>query len=150
MPGLRSGFAASGEKTIAELKKLKAYSGAPCPTPLQVAAEAAWKDEIHVVDNRRQYIEKLNLANKIFRPLQSYKPPQAGFFLWLKVHDGEIAATELWTKYGVKILPGAYLSNKNHETFGGTNPGENYIRVALVRPIHELEFGLNAISQYLN
>ncbi|MDG2473751.1 MAG: aminotransferase class I/II-fold pyridoxal phosphate-dependent enzyme [Paracoccaceae bacterium] len=150
LPGLRSGFAASGEKTIAELKKLKAYSGSPSPSPLQFAAEAAWRDEIHVVDNRRQYNEKLNMANKIFKRISDYQPPEAGFFLWLKVNNGEIAATELWKKFGVKVLPGAYLSNYNHKTFGRTNPGENYIRVALVRPMHELEFGLKAISQYLN
>ena len=61
LPGLRSGFAASGEKTITELKKLKAYSGAPCPTPLQFAAEAAWRDEKHVENNRCQYSDKLKL-----------------------------------------------------------------------------------------
>ena len=35
LPGLRSGFAASGEKNIKQMKQLKAYSGAPNPEPLQ-------------------------------------------------------------------------------------------------------------------
>ncbi|MAT23068.1 MAG: aspartate aminotransferase [Rhodobiaceae bacterium] len=150
LPGLRSGFAASGEKTITELKKLKAYSGAPCPTPLQFAAEAAWRDEEHVKKNRTQYNEKLKLADKILKNLAGYKSPEAGFFLWLPVDNGEIAATDLWKNFGVKVLPGAYLSNKNHKTFSEESPGERFIRVALVRSIQEIEFGLKSISKYLN
>ena len=150
LPGLRSGFAASGEKVITELKKLRAYSGAPCPSPLQFAAEAAWRDEKHVEYNRRQYNEKVNLANKIFQKTKNYKTPEAGFFLWLPVDDGEMAATELWKRFGVKVLPGAYLSNENYKTFKSPNPGKKFIRIALVRPIDELISGLSAISQYLN
>tara|TARA_A100001011_G_scaffold220936_1_gene228869 strand:+ start:767 stop:1978 length:1212 start_codon:yes stop_codon:yes gene_type:complete len=150
LPGLRSGFAASGEKVIAELKKLRAYSGAPCPSPLQFAAEAAWRDENHVEDNRRQYSEKLNLADQIFQKTKNYKSPEAGFFLWLQVDDGEIATVELWKKFGVKVLPGVYLSNENYKTFDSLNPGKQFIRIALVRPTDELISGLNAISQYLN
>ncbi len=150
LPGLRSGFAAGGEKTISELKKLKSYSGAPTPTPLQFAAEAAWKDEKHVEDNRRKYKEKLNLANRILKNTTGYQPPEAGFFLWIRVNNGESATIELWEKFGVKVLPGAYLANKNHESFGKENPGENFIRVALVGSIQQLNYGLTAISEYLN
>lgn len=150
LPGLRSGFAAGGKETISELKKLKAYSGAPCPTPLQHAAEAAWQDEDHVKDNRAQYNKKLNLADKILNNKTEYQSPEAGFFLWLPVIDSEFVTIDLWKKYGVKVLPGAYLANENHQSFGGGNPGKCFIRVALVGPIHELEFGLNAISQYLS
>ena len=150
LPGLRSGFAVGGEKTIAELKKLKAYSGSPNPTPLQFAAEAAWQDEAHVEDNRRQYARKLDLANKILKNIPDYKAPEAGFFLWLQVTDGEKAATKLWKNYGVKVLPGAYLSNQNYKTLDKKNPGKNFIRVALVGPTNELQFGLGAINQYLS
>ena len=149
LPGLRSGFAAGGEKTIAELKKLKAYSGAPCPTPLQFAAEAAWRDEKHVQNNRNQYLEKLNLADKIFKEVNGYLSPQAGFFLWLEVDNCEIATIELWRKFGVKVLPGSYLSNQNYKTFQTNNPGEKFVRVALVQSKNDLQIGLKAISQYL-
>ena len=137
------------KKKIGELKKLKAYGGSPCPTPLQLAAEAAWRDEKHVEHNRSQYKEKLNLASKILKSSKTFKIPEAGFFLWLEVTDGETVAIDLWKDFGVKVLPGAYLSNKNHEVFGGNNPGKQFIRVALVQKKNELEFGLNAISQYL-
>jgi aspartate/methionine/tyrosine aminotransferase len=54
--------------------------------------------------------------------------PEAGFFLWLPVPDGEAAALKLWQETGVRVLPGAYLSQGEP----GNNPGEQYIRVALV------------------
>ena len=149
LPGLRSGFAAGGKNTIAALKKLRAYSGSPCPTPLQVVAEAAWRDETHVISNRALYREKLDLADNIFKKHCGYQSPEAGFFLWLAVRDGETAAIDLWRKFGVKVLPGSYLSNENYETFSGENPGKKYIRVALVRPIHEIKIGLKSISKHL-
>ena len=149
LPGLRSGFAAGGKDTITLLKKLRSYSGSPCPTPLQFVAEAAWRDEKHVVNNRALYKEKLNLADIILKDNHGYNSPEAGFFLWIKVKDGESAAVDLWRDYGVKVLPGSYLSNENYKIFSGENPGKKYIRVALVGPTHELEIGLKAISQYL-
>ena len=42
---------------------------------------------------------------------------------------GEAAALTLWQRRGVKVLPGAYLT---HASGHGTDPGESYIRVALV------------------
>jgi aspartate/methionine/tyrosine aminotransferase len=80
LPGLRSGFAAGGKNSIAALKKLRAYSGSPCPRPLQVAAEAAWRDEIHVKNNRALYKKKLNLADDILKNKNGYNSPEAGFF----------------------------------------------------------------------
>ena len=149
LPGLRSGFAAGGKETITVLKKLRSYSGSPCPTPLQFVAEAAWRDEQHVINNRSLYEEKLNLADRIFKNNYGYNSPEAGFFLWISIRDGEASAVDLWRDFGVKVLPGSYLSNENYKTFNSQNPGKNYIRVALVRPIQELEIGLEAISKYL-
>ena len=150
LPGLRCGFAAGGEKAITEIKKLKSYSGSPCPAPLQHAAEAAWKDETHVDQNRLLYAEKLNLADNILKDICGYKSPQAGFFLWIPVQKDEKTAVDLWKNFGVKVLPGSYLSNKNHFTFDNSCTDQNYIRVALVRSHAEIESGLNAIAKYLS
>ena len=117
LPGLRSGFAAGGKDTITALKRLRSYSGSPCPTPLQFVAEAAWRDEQHVINNRALYEEKLKLADSIFKNNHGYNSPEAGFFLWIAISDGETAAVDLWRKFGVKVLPGSYLSNKNYKTF---------------------------------
>ena len=138
LPGLRSGFVAGGPESIQRIRQLRAYAGAPLPLPLQRVAERAWADEAHVVENRALYQEKYALADEIFDGISLYKGPEAGFFLWLPVDDGEAAAMKLWTETGVRVLPGAYLSRDvNNE-----NPGKGYIRVALVAPKQEMQRGL--------
>jgi aspartate/methionine/tyrosine aminotransferase len=138
LPGLRSGFVAGGPKTIARIRQLRAYAGAPLPGPLQAAAAKVWADEAHVEENRALYREKYALADRVMAPVQGYRPPEGGFFLWLPVENGEAAALRLWTQTGVRVLPGAYLA----QGAPGQNPGEGYIRVAMVAPKDEMERGL--------
>jgi len=145
LPGLRSGFAASGAETMREIKQLRNYAGAPLPLPLQQAAAAVWADEAHVEENRALYQEKYAIADRIFGNVPGYASPEAGFFLWLPVEDDEAAALKLWRETGVRVLPGSYLA----QNVAGTNPGQNYIRVALVAPKDETTRGLEAIRDCL-
>jgi len=145
LPGLRSGFAVGGPKSVAQMKQLRNYAGAPLPLPLVRVAETVWADEDHVIENRRQYIEKYAIADEVFAGVQGYESPQAGFFLWLPVTDGEEAALKLWQETGVRVLPGAYLAK---DTPAG-NPGKNYIRVAMVAPKDEMQRGLEHIRDCL-
>ncbi|UWR22238.1 aminotransferase class I/II-fold pyridoxal phosphate-dependent enzyme [Sulfitobacter sp. S190] len=146
LPGLRSGFVASGAEAICEIKQLRNYAGAPLPLPLQAAAAAVWQDEAHVAENRRLYAEKFDIADRIFGNVPGYESPQAGFFLWLPVEDDEAAAVKLWRETGVKVLPGGYLAQ---DVPGQENPGKKYIRAALVAPKEETERGLQAIRDCL-
>jgi len=145
LPGLRSGFAVGGPKSVAQMKQLRNYAGAPLPLPLVRVAETVWADEDHVIENRRQYVEKYAIADEVFAGVQGYESPQAGFFLWLPVTDGEEAALKLWQETGVRVLPGAYLAK---DTPAG-NPGKNYIRVAMVAPKDEMQRGLEHIRDCL-
>jgi len=113
--------------------------------PLQHVAERAWDDEAHVDENRRLYAEKYALADEIMADVPGYESPQAGFFLWLPVEDGEAAALKLWTQTGVRVLPGAYLSRE----VAGVNPGAGYIRVAMVAPKDEMVRGLTRLRDCL-
>ncbi|MBC7739362.1 MAG: aminotransferase class I/II-fold pyridoxal phosphate-dependent enzyme [Candidatus Saccharibacteria bacterium] len=144
LPGLRSGFVAGGPKGIAEIRKLRAFAGAPLPLPIQRVSEAAWSDEAHVTASRALYQEKFALAAEVFKSLQGFILPDGGFFLWLPVEDGEDAALKLWKETGVRVLPGAYLSRDvaNSGEKAGHNPGKAYIRVALVAPKEEMQHGL--------
>jgi N-succinyldiaminopimelate aminotransferase len=141
LPGLRSGFAAGGPKSIAAMKQLRAYSGAPLPLPLQRVAETVWAEETHVVASRGLYQEKYAIADEIFAGVDGYMSPTAGFMLWLPVEDGEQAALRLWQETGVRVLPGAYLARDTDEG----NPGQPYIRVAMVAPKDEMRRGLEKI-----
>lgn len=145
LPGLRAGFVAGGSKGIAEIRQLRAYAGAPLPMPLQRAATAVWQDEEHVEASRQRYVGKYDIANQIMDGVQGYEAPEAGFFLWLPVEDGEKAAMKLWRESGIQVLPGAYLARD----VDGINPGQGYIRVAMVVEEKEMQRGLRAIRDCL-
>ncbi|OZA17386.1 MAG: aspartate aminotransferase, partial [Rhodobacterales bacterium 17-64-5] len=138
LPGLRSGFVAGGPLGMAQIRKLRAFAGAPIPLPLQRVSEAAWNDEAHVSASLALYQDKFRAAEAIFSGLQGFQVPEGGFFLWLPVEDGEAAALKLWQDTGVRVLPGAYLSRD----YAGFNPGKAYIRVALVAPKEDMQQGL--------
>ncbi|ARC36749.1 aspartate aminotransferase [Paracoccus yeei] len=149
LPGLRSGFAAGGPAQIGQLRRLRSYSGAPLPLPVQRVSAAAWNDEAHVEENRALYHAKYAVADRVLGNVPGYRPPQGGFFLWLRVPEsvgtGEDAAKTLWTQAGIQVLPGAYLSRDTDQG----NPGQNYIRVALVDPASPTEAALNRLKTCL-
>ncbi|MEF3048426.1 aminotransferase class I/II-fold pyridoxal phosphate-dependent enzyme [Pseudotabrizicola sp. L79] len=140
LPGLRSGFVATGAASMARIRQLRAFAGAPLPLPIQRVSQAAWEDETHVTASRALYQAKFRIADQVFAGLHNRVAPEGGFFLWLPVPggDGEAAALTLWRETGVRVLPGAYLSR---DTATG-NPGKAYIRVALVAPEDETHRGL--------
>ena len=142
LAGLRSGFAAGGVGLVGALKALRAYGGAPLPIPAQHAAAAVWGDEAHVVENRALYAAKVDMADAVLGGMPGYARPEAGFFLWLRVGDGEGFAKRLWARRGVRTLPGAYLA---HADAHGVNPGAPYLRVALCAPLEVCREGLTAI-----
>ena len=145
LPGLRSGFVASGFKNISQIKQLRAYAGCPVAGPIQDVSAKVWSDEDHVVANRQLYCGKFEVADRIFAGIKSYNSPQAGFFLWLPVEDDEAAALKLWTETGLRVLPGSYLGQIANEQ----NPGSGYIRVALVAPKEEMQRGLTILRDCL-
>lgn len=134
LPGLRSGFVASGPENMRRIRQLRTYAGTPLPLPLQMAAARVWADEAHVEENRALYQDKYTIADDILGSAQGYMPPEAGFFLWLPVEDGEEAALRLWQETGVRVLPGAYLA----QDYQGQNPGKGFIRVAMVAPKEDM------------
>ena len=145
LPGLRSGFVASGSKNILRIKQLRAYAGCPVAGPIQHVSAKVWSDEAHVVANRQLYCDKFEAADRIFAGIKSYNSPEAGFFLWLPVEDDEAAALKLWTETGLRVLPGSYLGQIANEQ----NPGSGYVRVALVAPKEEMQRGLTILRDCL-
>ena len=103
-----------------------------------------WKNKKHILDNRKLYKKKVKYADKVFKDYNCYNSPEAGFFLWLKVKDGENFAKQLYSKYAIKVMPGEYLAyGKNN------NPGKEYVRVALVHTQIKNNKGLNKIAKLL-
>jgi len=63
------------------------------------------------------------------------------------VGDGERATRALWRDAGVRVLPGAYLARAEQS---GRNPGQAYIRVALVHDEPVVEDALGRLVKVLS
>lgn len=144
--GLRSGFVAGDRRVIAAFTHLRRYGGAMVPMPLLAAATALWREEGHVVANRALYREKFDLAARLLAGRHGFFRPDGGFFLWLEAGDGEAAALRLWREAGVRVLPGGYLGRPDAR---GRNPGDPYIRVALVHDLATTEAALGRLDAAL-
>ena len=131
-PGMRSGFVAGDAALLKKFLLYRTYHGSAMSVTVQRASIAAWRDEAHVVANRRLYAEKYKAVLPLLRePLETCMP-EGGFYLWIRtpIDDAQFAS-RLHREYNVLVLPGSYLGREN----GGTNPGRNYVRLALVQPL---------------
>ncbi len=124
-PGLRSGFIAGDADILKGYSQYRTYIGAASPLPLQVAAAAAWSDEEHVAASRKIYKRNFELAQEIL----GLEMPEATFYIWLKVDDAIGMTKKLYKEYNLKVLPGEYLARTDEH---GANPGQGYLRIALV------------------
>jgi N-succinyldiaminopimelate aminotransferase len=133
LPGLRVGFAAGDRRFLGPYLELRNVAAPQVPTPAQHVAITAYEDEAHVQENRRLYSVKFDLADQIIGNRYGYERPAGGFFLWLDVSKqggGEVVTKKLWAEAGVRVVPGRYLAREQAD---GSNPGADYIRVAMVQ-----------------
>jgi N-succinyldiaminopimelate aminotransferase len=144
--GLRSGFVAGDARLVQRIAQLVNYGGVAVPLPILAASTALWRDEAHVATNRALYNENFALARRILGNRLGHATPEGGFFLWLDVGDGETAAKRLWAEAGLKVLPGGYMARPDA---GGRNPGQRYIRVALVYDAAATADGLERLVRVL-
>lgn len=147
VPGLRSGFVAGDARLIQRNAQLINYGGVAVPYPILAASTALWRDEGHVEEGRQRYRANFDAAVEILGEQFGFARPAGGFFLWLDVGDGEAAARRLWAEAGIRVLPGAYMGRPDEN---GVNPGQRYIRVALVYDAETTAAGLRRMQQVLS
>ena len=148
-PGLRSGFIAGDSAFLKEYHQYRNVASPQVPVPVQHASAALWADEKHVVQGRALYREKVAAATRKLAAFPHYYEPPGGFFLWLDLSNlggGERAAKTIWKGCGVKILPGAYLAQRDASGF---NPAKDYARLALVDPLDVTREALDRLASIL-
>lgn len=134
LPGLRSGFVGGDAKILEKFLLYRTYHGCAMPVPTQLASVAAWQDEAHVIENRDAYRKKFDAVLAILDDTLDVQKPDASFYLWPKTPiKGEDFAQQLFASQKVTVLPGSYLAREAN----GINPGEHYVRMALVAPLDE-------------
>jgi N-succinyldiaminopimelate aminotransferase len=144
-PGLRSGFVAGDAAVLRSFLRYRTYHGTAMGTALQAASAAAWRDEAHVIENRRKYAAKFRLATPIVQQVLRTDLPEAAFYLWARTPIGEEEfARRLHARYNVTVLPGSYLSR----TRDGANPGSGFVRIALVAEEAEVMEAARRIAEF--
>jgi len=145
-PGLRSGFVAGDAAILKNFLRYRTYHGCAMPPASQYASIRAWQDEAHVAMNRALYTAKFNAVLELLAPLMDVQQPDAGFYLWARtpVADTDFAR-ELRAQQNVMVLPGSFLSRMA----AGSNPGENFVRMALVAPIEDCVEAAARIKSYI-
>ena len=147
VPGMRSGFVAGDADALEKFMLYRTYHGSAMNPAIQAASIAAWNDEAHVTENRLLYAEKLHKVAAILQPVMTVELPDAGFYLWVRTPIPDTAfAQALYRDYNVAVLPGSYLAR----TAQGVNPGENFVRLALVANVEETVEAAQHIATFVS
>ena len=145
VPGMRSGFVAGDADVIAKFALYRTYHGSAMNPVIQAASIAAWNDEAHVAENRRLYAEKFTRVVEILKDVLPVTLPDASFYLWIRTPIADTAyAQALYRDYNVTVLPGSYLARSAQ----GINPGENFVRLALVAETSETVEAAHRIAKF--
>jgi len=131
-------MASRNPKLLDPIKAITRKSTQGVANVIQAAAAAALRDPAHPVEMRAVYQERLDVILPALeaagcRPV----PPSGTFFLWAGVPGGEtplsFSEKRLFEK-GINCVPGNLVSIE----WNGLNPGDGFVRFALVPPIEKV------------
>jgi N-succinyldiaminopimelate aminotransferase len=144
-PGLRSGYVAGDAAALKHFLLYRTYHGTAPGPAVQAASVAAWRDEAHVIENRRKYAAKFRRATPMVQETLPTSMPDAAFYLWAQtpIDDAEFAR-RLHAHCNVTVLPGSFLSR----TRDGFNPGAGFVRIALVAEEAEVIEAAGRIAEF--
>lgn len=150
MTGYRVGWIAGDAKIVSAFKKLKTNIDSGTPNFIQDAAIAALSDERHVAELRTLYKQKRDIIVDAF--VDAGLPecrPEATLYIWQRVPKGHnsisFAERLLDPEITMVTTPGSWVS----EPAFGVNPGEGYIRLALVPDLKRCELAADRIRRNL-
>lgn len=147
----RAGWVAGDKQIIDIFKKVKTNIDSGTATFIQDGAIAALSDETHVEKMRAEYRVKRDLLVNAFKDIKFPDcTPEATIYLWQKVPEGmtsvDFARKLLLPEIALVTTPGAWISDK---TEAGLNPGEGYVRFALVPSIKDTREAARRIKKIL-
>ncbi len=144
----RVGWVAGDEKVIDIFKKVKTNIDSGTATFIQDAAAAALLDETHVKEARELYKKKRDILCEALA--EAGLPdcrPSSTLYIWQKVPEGmtsvDFAKKLLDKEVAIVTTPGAWISSD----VDGLNPGEGYVRFAMVPTIADCKEAAERIKK---
>ncbi|MFX1293826.1 MAG: aminotransferase class I/II-fold pyridoxal phosphate-dependent enzyme [Promethearchaeota archaeon] len=136
----RIGWIAGDKELISIFQKVKTNIDSGTPTFIQDAAVTALNDEQHVEQARKDYKQKRDIMIKAFKDIGlETQYPTATIYIWQKCPKGisslDFVKRLLHKNIAIVSTPGAWISNEVDDI----NPGEGYVRFALVPTIAEIK-----------
>ncbi len=149
MTGYRVGFAAGDERLVAALRTVKTNVDSGVPWFIEDAARAALADEAHVAELRGMYHRGRDaLCHALSAAGLKPCACQGTIYIWQRVPEGltslELAKRLLEPPLPLVVTPGPWLAEPLPD---GRNPGEGYVRFALVPPPDLVERAAAKIAQ---
>jgi len=140
MTNYRAGWVCGDKAAVAAFRKVKTNIDSGTPSFIQDAAIGALADEAHVAVMREAYRRKRDILCAAFRDAGfPDSTPEATLYVWQQLPPGtgsvEFCKRMLDPKVGIVATPGAWIS----DAVDGANPGENFVRFALVPTVAEVE-----------
>ncbi len=148
MTTYRIGWVAGDPELVAHYRKVKTNVDSGTPTFVQDAAAAALADEEHVRGFREAYRGRRDALCAGLRNagLDDCTPP-ATLYVWQRVPAGmssvQFAERLLAPEVAVVTTPGPWISD---ELADGSNPGEGFVRFALVQPLEQTKLAAERIA----
>ncbi|WGK69525.1 aminotransferase class I/II-fold pyridoxal phosphate-dependent enzyme [Candidatus Haliotispira prima] len=146
MTGYRTGFVAGDERIVSGFKKVKTNIDSGTPNILQYVGVLALQDMQHIQQVREEYREKRDIMMAAFAAAGlPATPGDATFYLWQQGKPG-MSGVDFATKLielGIVVTPGAAIS----ETVSGINPGQDFVRFALVPPLSDVQYAAECIRK---
>ena len=148
MTTYRVGWAAGDERIISIFRKVKTNIDSGTSTFLQDAAIAAYSDEKHVAEMRNDYrIKRDHLCKALVEAGLEDCTPKGTMYIWQRVPQGmtsvDFAKKLLDPEIACVVTPGSWISQED----GGLNPGEGYVRFAMVPTIAECKVAADRIRK---
>jgi LL-diaminopimelate aminotransferase len=137
MTGYRVGFVAGDERIISGFKKVKTNIDSGTPTFIQDVATLALNDQVEVLKMREEYKKKRDIMIEALTSCGLETPKgDSTFYVWQKTPKGQnsIKFSNTLIELGIIVTPGQLISDEAD----GINPGQNFVRFALVPTMEEI------------
>lgn len=143
----RVGWIAGDRRIIDAYKKVKPNIDSGTATFVQDAAIAALRDETHVTQLREDYRKKRNiLIDALCAAGLPRSEPKGTIYIWQPVPPGytsvDFSKKLLDKDVAVVTTPGNWLSREVH----GVNPGEGFVRFAIVAELKKVKEAAQRIA----